>query len=42
MTDDLITRTTEEFRELRKKLTQALRLVERLIEEQRPSIFNEV
>ena len=38
MTDDLITRTTEEFRELRKKLTQALRLVE----EQRPSIFNEV
>ena len=42
MTDDLITRTTEEFRELRKKLTQALRLIERLIEEQRPSIFNEV
>ena len=42
MTDDLITRTTEEFRDLRKKLTQALRLVERLIEEQRPSIFNEV
>lgn len=33
MTDDLITRTTEEFRELRKKLTQALRLVERLIED---------
>jgi len=27
---------------LRKKLTQALRLVERLIKEQRPSIFNEV
>ena len=37
-----ITRKTEEFRELRKKLTQALRLVERLIKEQVPSIFNEV
>lgn len=42
ITDDLITRTTEKFRKLRKKLTQALQLIERLIKEQRPSIFNEV
>ena len=42
MTEDLITRTTEDFRDLRKRLTEALRLTERLIEEHRPSIFNEV
>ena len=42
MTDDLITRTTEDFRDLRKRLTEALRLTERLIEERRPSIFNEI
>ena len=40
MTEDLITRTTEDFRDLRKRLTEALRLTERLIEEHRPSIFN--
>jgi len=42
MTEDLITRTTEDFRDLRKRLTEVLRLTERLIEEHRPSIFNEV
>lgn len=40
--EELITRSTEEYRELRKSANQALRMVERLIEEHRPSIFNEV
>lgn len=40
--EDLITRNSEDYRELRKSLSQALRLIENLIETQRPSIFNEI
>lgn len=40
--EKIITRSTEEYRELRKSANQALRMVERLIEQQRPCIFSEV
>ncbi|MEG2001156.1 MAG: helix-turn-helix domain-containing protein [Evtepia sp.] len=40
--EEFITRSTEEYRELRKSANQALRTVEHLIETQRPCIFNEV
>ncbi len=40
--DDLITRNTEAYRELIKKLTQTSQIVERLIDNHHPSVMNEV
>ena len=40
--EDFITRSSEEYKELHKAVSQALKSVNRLIEEHRPSIFNEV
>lgn len=40
--EDFITRSSEEYKELRKTAFQALKAVNRLIDEHRPSIFNEV
>ena len=40
--EDFITRNSAEYVELRKKALQALKSVNRLIDEHRPSIFNEV
>ncbi len=40
--DDLITRNTEAYCELRKKLSQTLQIVERLIDNHHPSVMNEV
>ena len=40
--EDLITRSTEDYRELRKSANRALCLIERLIETQRPCIFDEI
>ncbi len=40
--EDFITRSSEEYKELRKTVFQALKSVNRLIEEHRPSIFDEV
>lgn len=40
--EDFITRNSEEFGELHKMAIQALKTVNRLIDEHRPSIFNEV
>ena len=40
--EDLITRNSAEYVELRKKALQTLKSVNRLIDEHRPSIFNEV
>jgi len=40
--EDFITRNSDEYKELRKTVFQALKSVNRLIEEHRPSIFDEV
>ena len=40
--EDFITRNSAEYVELRKKALQALKSVKPLIDEHRPSIFNEV
>ena len=40
--EDFITRSSEEYKELRKTAFQALKAVNRLIDEYRPSIFHEV
>ena len=40
--EDFITRNSAEYVELRKKALQALKTVNHLIDEHRPSIFNEV
>lgn len=40
--EDFVTRNSEEYKELRKAAIQALKTINRLIDEHRPSIFNEV
>lgn len=40
--EDFVTRNSEEYKELRKAAIQALKTINRLIDEHRPSILNEV
>ncbi len=40
--EDFVTRNSEEYKELRKAAIQALKTINRLIDEHRPSILNEI
>lgn len=40
--EDFVTRNSEEYKELRKVAIQALKTINRLIDEHRPSILNEI